>query len=258
MKHPHKKIGTLILSIIIVIALTVSGCTSQSPPTINNTPTTTPTPTPTPQIHTIPPYMLDEEGYYIADDRTWDRYYRNGSENTHSVFEFLGPANYESNSGGPIFNVTLKNANITSGEALVFEGTTTIPSGATIPILIGDQITHQKSESGPNTYKWFSAHVLPGANGTNLIKVKIPAINIHIDEWYRHEREFPEGAIYENLILFGLDRYIFTITSDPKYPMIWEATPGTRHIWVWTNDTATEHTSSYLSSTPSTVQHHLV
>lgn len=231
MERNHKIITGLV--ILTITLITVIGCTAYTQP---------PTPhLPQPETHIISPYNLDEEGYYIADVETgWYGRAKGHNEQFKQVEEYNTTPNFTPHSGNPHFNVTLIKNNITSGEALVFEGTSTMPPNTFIAIDIGDFHT---------PHQYYSAPILPGVNGTNIIKVKIPAFNIRINKWDHHDRTFPQGDTYENIGYFGLDGFNFTITSDTNYPMIWEDTsyfPSLNtyvppHIWVWTNDTSIEH-----------------
>jgi hypothetical protein len=255
-KHP---ISITTVSCILILVTIFVGCTSVPLPNTNTTlnPTLTqsqttllPT-TPQPQIHIISPYILDNDGYYIADVETYWTYNDKGQSKHFSPLVIPSNKTYYNQLGGKdLFNITHITNHITSGESLVFEGTSTLPPNTIIPIYITDPVSFTRRNNP--SYQYFSAPILPGINGTNTVKVKIPAFNIHIDGKYHPNRTFPHCEIYENTGFFGMsppdDGYFnFTITSDTNYPMIWEDTtpdetyPNHPHIWVWTNDTTTEH-----------------
>jgi hypothetical protein len=225
---------TFLLSCILILTIVGAGCTS--PPqldtnstniTISTVPQTTPTPSPTPN-----PYGLDTDGYYIAD------------------FGYPKDRVLCSN-----FSINLLTPNITSGEALLFEGTTTCPPNTRIYIMKNP--FDFRTGVGNTGIEEFSAPVLPGTNGTNIIKFKIPAFNIHIDYYTRKEPSFPENETYTSYISFvGNEFYVlgrkcfeFTIISDPNHPMIWDCEGRDYYTWIWTNDTTkTKYTTYFIQA----------
>jgi hypothetical protein len=250
----HHWSNSLIILAIIGALIISAGCvSSSSPPATNqtqqNNTTLVPIPLPTPN-----PYGLDKDGYYIAD--------------MVSSFEIQpqGPPQFvihpqwdinELNSltgtppGGWYFNVTRKQLNITSGGAAEFEGVTNFP----VDTIIGIRTTN-----GVNTLEqYYSAPVIPGSmNETNLIRVRIPALNIHLDGI----DNMTEGEIYETMTMFGpANRSVegvitcdsISITYDPTHPLIGERnkahSPGFGpkshdpiNAWWWTNTSTIRHT----------------
>lgn len=238
---------------MLILTIVGAGCTSLPQPDTNTTnitistlpqtnlPQTNPTPSPTPN-----PYGLDTDGYYIADfgDPTdsipcFDR--------TEHTFNKKLKKNEVSFNDTPNFSVKLLTPNITSGEALLFEGTTTCPPNSRIYI-IKDSGDFRPGIGGTGVEK-FSAPVLPGTNGTNIIKFKIPAFNIHIDHWTRKEPSFPANETFTSYIFILLYKsFKFTIISDPNHPMIWDSEGHDHYTWIWTNDTTKTEYTTYFTS----------
>jgi hypothetical protein len=95
-------------------------------------------------------------------------------------------------------------------------------------------------------------------NGTNSIRVRIPALNIHLDGI----GNMTEGEIYETMIVFGpgirsadgvMPWDLICITYDPTHPLIGEInkahSPGCGpksynpiNTWWWTNSSTIRHT----------------
>jgi len=243
-------IPTVLFSCILILTIVGAGCTSLPQPDTNTTnitistlPQKNPTPSPTPN-----PYGLDTDGYYIADfglpkesvpcfDRTTDTF--NDTLKKMEVV-FNDTAN---------FSVNFLTPNITSSEALLFEGTTTCPPNTRIYIM--KDPGYYPPGIGPLGIQEFSAPVLPGTNGTNIIKFKIPAFNIHIDRWTRKEPSFPANETYTSYIFVGYryKGFEFTIISDPNHPMIWGGGPNSHYTWIWTNDTTkTGHITDFTQT----------
>jgi hypothetical protein len=233
---------TVLFSCILILTIVGAGCTSLPQP---NTNTTTITITNTiPSIPPTPnPYGLDTDGYYIADfgfpkesvpcfDRT-DYTYDEKLKKTVMTFN-----------NTPNFTVKLLTPTITSGEALLFEGITTCPPHSRVYIM-KDPHDCRPGVGGTGVQE-FSAPVLPGTNGTNIIKFKIPAFNIHIDASTRKEPSFPANETYTSYISVGTKSFEFTIISDPNHPMIWDTASRSQYTWMWTNDTTKTKYTTYF------------
>lgn len=239
--------STIIISLLLIVSTLSIACTTTiSPSFLSNQSITTsiPVPSPTPN-----PYGLDDEGYYIADLDTEDNYNKNLHEffMTDDLLQVQLP--------NPILNATITKANISSGESLVFEGTSTLPPNTRVPIMI-DHLIIRPSGFSPSPNQFFSAPVLAGINSTNIVKIKIPAFNIHL--YPAGQYDFPENATQDAYAYFPSlgtrNVYYITITSNPNYPIIWEKQWGhpkgnyiINHSWGWMNDTThTQHRQFYF------------
>lgn len=252
LKPTNQWIPTTLLAGLLTVAIILAGCTSTTSPN-NTTDTITtvtthspPTPTPTPN-----PYGLDTDGYYIADDISPSDKFTYIFDRTKYGYNPKLKKEVIIFDDTPNLSITPLTPNITSGEALLFEGTTTHPPNSYIMIMKNPGVA--RSDAGGAGIQYFYAPVLPGTNGTNIIKFKIPALNIHIDQWTRKDPSFPANETYSSDFYgFGVRKgFVFTITSDPNYPMIWDSEGRSVYTWLWTNDTTTKHIINYRNASES-------
>jgi hypothetical protein len=265
---------TLIMSLYIGSASTN---TSPNPSHIATAPETNTTPIQTisPIPSTTPnPYGLDTDGYYIADTVAWPdhTYTQEDGENhffmiTYNNTEY-NPYKYNPSKtkkiqthpksknpsidelyANPNYEIKLRFSNTistASNESFIFDGTTNLPAGTIIPISI-----HEIIETTGGINKWmFAAPILPGKNGINLIKIKIPAINIHKTDNYNDI--LSNNTIIRN-ILIGDSIFTVEIKYDSTHPLIIEHNTmnfeqglgrtytNPNATWAWTNDLETTH-----------------
>jgi hypothetical protein len=274
---------TLALIVVITGVIMAIGCITTNPPQtpINQT-TFLPAPTPN-------PYGLDTDGYYIADHDTQDGYFAKGWIYLHLLGYLDKDDELTTNQTNLTDfaikqNITIPNPTITSGEAVIITGTSTLPINTLIPITI-DPLDCRPTIGGTGA-QYFSAPILPGTNGTNLIKIKIPALDIHLNSYTDYSfynstifsseehtnKQFPQNDTYDTVIFIGSNTVpeLFrgknlTIISDTNHPMIWthqshensfgRTNPAGRtrngefYYWHWTNDTTTQH-QVYVFYTP--------
>lgn len=209
MTHTYlpKKNITFSLITIILCTLIIQNVTS-----INNI-TTTPTPN---------PYGLDSNGYYIADPNK-----ETGIDDPTELFkEFYNDEEYRDlliqTDTKPYVNnsctITVKKPIFTSAEELTIDGTSTLPQNTFISLTI-----RNGPETEPYKAQLFSAQTLPpqkqNTSTQSIIKVKIPALNIHLAET---TTRFNNNTPINFTLNFGNQIIPFTIIYDINHPMIIE------------------------------------
>lgn len=215
------------------------------------------------------PLALDNDGYYIADIHELNTQFI-----TRIILSYQWPqrpnkwdipsaaelTSYITNSANNIsqedvnrYNstITLENNTISSDGTLKLTGTSNIESFNDIPILIINKNTKppfiQKDQA-------FSAPSLPtdnvmkrhDNNVQNDIKIKIPALNIHLNP-KNITQPLENGTLINGTILITTHKLDFTIIYDTNHPMIIEDTQtinteNTTTTWAWTSEPTHTHT----------------
>ncbi len=217
------------------------------------------------------PLALDNDGYYIADihelnnqliTRLIQSYQWPLQPNQWDIVSAEALKSYIAKSAANIkeeatifhsytSDIILENNTISSGGTLNLTGTSNIESFNDIPILIINKNTKppfiQKDQA-------FSAPSLPTDNVmkrteytvNNDIKIKIPALNIHLNPEHITQ-PLENGTLINGSILITTHKLDFTIIYDTKHPMIIEDTQtinseNTTTTWAWTSEPSHTHT----------------
>jgi hypothetical protein len=216
------------------------------------------------------PLALDNDGYYIADIHELN----NQLNIIANAYQWpINPNQWDAQSASELksyitksatnfaqeykpFNqytstITLENNIISSGGTLNLTGTSNIESFNDIPILIINKNTKppfiQKDQA-------FSAPSLPTDNimkrhdkkVNNDIKIKIPALNIHLNPELITQ-PLKNGTTINGSVLITTHKFDFTIIYDTNHPMIIEDTQtinseNTTTTWAWTSEPSHTHT----------------
>jgi hypothetical protein len=175
------------------------------------------------------PYGLDSNGYYIADPNkeTWEQkdpntlfkqYYSHEYDEDRDLLNPTDTKPYLNNS----CTITVNRPIFTSAEELIIDGTSTLPPNTLISLTILNEPKPYDNQTRPLP-QLFSAPTIPpqkqNTTTQSIIKVKIPALNIHIDET---SAQFNNNNLINFTLIFGNQTIPFTIIYDSNHPMISE------------------------------------
>jgi hypothetical protein len=209
MTHTYQLKKTIAIITIVLCTLIIQNVTG----IINITPTPTPN-----------PYGLDSSGYYIADpnketglddpNMLFRKYYSDEYDEDRDLLNPTDTKPYVNNS----CTITVNKPIFTSAEELIIDGTSKLPPNTLISFTIRNE-----PEPAPYEAQLFSAPTLPKQKQTtstqSIIKVKIPALNIHLADT---ARQFSNNTPINFTISFGNQTIPFTIIYDTNHPMIIE------------------------------------
>ena len=213
MTHTYQLKKTIAIITIILCTLIIQNATG-----ITNI-TTTQTPN---------PYGLDSNGYYIADpnketglddpNMLFRQYYSDEYDKDRDLLNPTDTKPYLNNS----CTITVNRPIFTSAEELIIDGTSTLPPNTLISLTIQNEPKPYDNQTRPLP-QLFSAPTLPpqkqNTTTQSIIKVKIPALNIHIDET---SAQFNNNNLINFTLIFGNQTIPFNIVYDKNPPMIIE------------------------------------